>query len=150
MHTSIVRFIADLANSRIVYNRKNERLSGVLKVYGPRVKVPRKPHCISLARICDHLRNEFIRLQAEHNIDLSFSELDVRRAIASFGPAIGTGGKPHVTLRTPERVEFDRDRSESQREADRIEQDKFYAEFTVADMPLPPVILSVDGVLREV
>jgi hypothetical protein len=150
MHSSIVRFIATLADSRVVVNKRKERLSGLLKIYGPRTKTPFKPHCISLQRIVDHLRNEFIRLQAEHNVDLSFNELDVRRAIASFGPAIGTGNKPHVVIRTENRKQFDSARTESQREADRIEQEKFGAEFTMADMPMPEFVLVVDGTLTTV
>jgi|SRR6186713_3014655 len=132
-------------------NAQNEVLSGLLKVYGPEDKTPRAAHCISFDRLLNHLRNECIRLQALHNVDLSFTETDLRRALASFQPSIGTGRKPHIVVRTDSRKEFDSIRSREQRQADRDEQDKFYATFVdAADMTLPSLVVSVDGVLQTV
>ena len=151
MHTSLVHYVATLADSRMIVNKRNEVLSGLLKVYGPEDKTPRAPHCISFDVLLNHLRNECIRLQAKHNVDLSFTESDLRRAIASFQPSIGTGRKPHVVIRTDARKDFDDIRSKEQRQADRDEQDKFYATFVnAADMSLPSLVVSVDGVLQSI
>lgn len=151
MHTSLVHYVATLADSRMTVNRQNEVLSGLLKIYGGENTTPRAAHCISFDVLLNHLRNECIRLQAKHNVDLSFTESDLRRAIAAFQPAIGTGRKPHVVIRTDSRKEFDSIRSDEQRKADRDEQDKFYATFVAAaDMALPSLTVSVDGVLTTV
>src|SRR6187431_675365 len=147
MHTSLVQFVANLADSRVVRNRAGERLSGLLKIYSTADKTPRKPHCIALDTLCKHLYNECIRLQELHNVDLSFTETDLRRAIAAFGPAIGSGSRPHVVIRSDSRKTFDSYRSDEQRKADRAAQDEFFAEFSAADMPLPSLTISVDGVL---
>jgi hypothetical protein len=132
-------------------NSQDEVLSGLLKIYMRRDKTPRKPHCVSFDRLVEHLRNECIRLQAEHNVDLSFTETDLRRAIASFGPAAGTGRQPHVVIRTDSRKEFDAIRTDEQRRADKDEQDKYLGKYVaVSDNSLPSLTLSIDGVLTTV
>ena len=151
MHTTLVQFLSSLADSRLVYNpRTGERLSGLLKIYGQRDSIPRKSHCVSFQRIAEHLRNECIRIQAEQNIDLSFTETDLRRAVAAFAPAIGSGSKPHVVIRSDSRKEFDSYRSKAQREADREAQESFFSEFVTVDSALPSLTIAVDGVLTTV
>jgi len=151
MHTSLVHYIATLADSRAVVNGNNEVLSGMLKIYGgDRSKTPRKANCISFDRLLEHLKNECMRLQTLHNVNLSFTETDLRRAVAAFGPACGSGRKPHVVIRTDARKEFDALRTDAQRAADKDEQDKYMALYVATSSSLPSFTYAVDGVLETV
>lgn len=151
MHITIVQFLAQLADSIVIRNpRTEERLSGLLKIYQNRDGIPRRQNCIAFGRIAEHLRNECIRIQSEENIDLSFDEADLRRAIASFVPSRGSGRHAHVVIRSETRKQFDSYRSEAQRKEDNILQDSYLAQFVATGVVMPRLNVSVDGVITTV
>jgi hypothetical protein len=91
MIQNIARWLTSLAESVADRNGK----TGRLKIYMNRTEVPKGAQNIALNKLVAHLGQ------------FGVQPGDVREAIASLFPEPGTGGKVHLVVTTPYRVERD-------------------------------------------
>jgi hypothetical protein len=122
MIENIARWLTSLAENTADKDGK----TGRLRIYADRNRVPRGAQNIALDRIIEHLQN--------FGVEVS----DVREAIASLFPAPGVGGRVHVVVTTPYRVERDFRAKTIQDNNNQFHQAGFYSKFCPAlDTILP-------------
>ena len=131
MHEMIRNFLVTFADSlRMARKSDGAVLFGILKLYDDSEKpAPRKTNCVGLSRLVRHLASEFERIQTQYNLNLSFSEADLRYAVQTIGCRKGTGGRPHVVMLTPRGEKNLKFLLDTQRDANEAIQDAFFAKF---------------------
>lgn len=135
MHNTIVAWLNRFANNHVLKNtRTGEMIHGVIKIHFDETRMGRTSNCVSFDAIRDYLKAEFERLQREHNLNLSFTEKDLRQAIGSFHLRLGTGSNVHVVMTTPSGRQNLLDIMRAKNAANKRSQQEYLSMFTAMDM----------------